>query len=273
MFISLKFHILFIDMIFMFYFFILIFQLEQGPSTMHRDHKRNSQKNLNDPSTNDKSKIKNSFSDETCLHNNNYNTNNNKQDSLRKRQQQQQQTSPYSKSVDSLKDKRKEIYQEISAFRKQYHSSPRSPNFSPELLSTTTTTTSTTNNSNNNNKNKPKNESTDRMKASSKAAAAGSKESVVMISPRKTKSLSPNLRYQKSDSRSNVLKTPPSYTTISSTTIEDNHKQQQYRVADKTRSGMMAVTVPTKSRTDKMDLEHQRLMRAKKIASEALKVI
>ena len=217
---------------------------------MHRDHKRNSQKDLNDPNIDDKSKIKNSLSDETCLHNNN-----NKQESPRK--QQQQRTSPYSKSVDSLKDKRKEICQELSNFRKKYYKSPRSPNFSPELLSTTTTTT-------NNNKNKTKNEMTDRMKASSTVSTktVGSKESVVMISPRKTKSLSPNLRYRKSDSRSNLMKTPPSHTTSSST----------MEVADKTRSGMLAITVPTKSRTDKMDLEHQRLMRAKKIASEALKV-
>lgn len=221
---------------------------------MHRDHKRNSQKDLNDPNINDKSKIKNSFSDETCLHNNN----NNKRDSPRK---QQQRTSPYSKSVDSLKDKRKEICQEISAFRKKYYKSPRSPNFSPELLSTTTTNNTTTNTT----KIKTKNEITDRMKASSTASTkttTGSKESVVMISPRKTKSLSPNLRYRKSDSRSNVLKTPPSHTTNSPT----------MDVADKTRSGTMAVTIPTKSKTDKMDLEHQRLMRAKKIASEALKV-
>ena len=89
---------------------------------------------------------------------------------------------------------------------------------------------------------------------------------MVIVSPRKTKSLSPNLSTRKSlESRSSSSKTPDA----------DKLQHQPVKIwPDKTRSGtMVSGTVPSKSKTDKMDLEHQRLMRAKKIASEALKVI
>ena len=222
------------------------FQLEQGPNTMHREHKRNSQKDLDDPNTNNKSKTQNSFSAGARLH---HNRNNNKQDGPGKKQRE----SPYSKSsVNSLEDKRKEICEELTAFRKKYNST-RPPNFTNSNNGNTTSSSS-------------KNEIADRLKTS--PASNNSKGSIVVISPRKTKSLSPNLRRR----GSNVLKTPPS-AAILTTEDKQQQQQQQLKTADKTRSGTAAATaIPVKSRTEKMDLEHQRLVRVKKIALEALKV-
>ena len=224
------------------------FQLEQGPNTMHREHKRNSQKDLNDPNTNNKSKTQNSFSAEARLH---HNRNNNKQDGPGKKQRE----SPYSKSsVNSLEDKRKEIFEELTAFRKKYNST-RPPNFTNSNNGNTTSSSSS------------KNEIADRLKTS--PASNNSKGSNAVISPRKTKSLSPNLRRR----CSNILKTPPSAAILTTEDKLQQQQQQQLKTADKTRSGTTAATaIPVKSKTEKMDLEHQRLMRAKKIALEALKV-
>jgi len=163
--------------------------------------------------------------------------------------------SSYSKSLqglNSFKEKRKMLSLEFAAFRKKCNKST-----SPQLFRSTSINTSF-----------------EKFSDSPTANPAKTTENnVVVISPRKIiKSLSPTPLHRvvkavrtKSTELTHASSLPSSRKEKDSSEVNqsENGKQQ-------TRGNPVTLS---KSKTEKMDLEHQRMMRAKKIASEALKVL
>ncbi|XP_066922396.1 protein monoglycylase TTLL8-like [Clytia hemisphaerica] len=214
-------------------------KIEQGPSTIHSDHKRNSSKDLNEPHPpTSKQDITNSYSDDTCL---------------KKKQQKliKKSSSPYTKSLDGLssfKEKRKELSQELAAFRKKYTKSK-----SPNKTITQDTAINRT-------------DKLDTLSGNidSDSPTTSSKTNIVVVSPCKaTKSCSPPPMRSKS---------PNNYMT--STKSKDMKLASDDITPLHPRSGTFppaGAVVSYRTRTDRMDFEHQRMIRTKKLASEALK--
>ena len=208
---------------------------------MHPNHKRSfhSKSDLNEPDKNSNAKLKNSLSDETCLNNNN----------------KTMKQSPCSKSLDGLNsfnEKKKELSHEFAVFRKKCKQST-----SPKLFRSMSEKRSDSPTAN--------------------PMRMSKSNGVVTISPRKiVKSLSPTLPNKKTEI-ARVLKAAKTKSTelnqASSNLKEEDPSPEINKLEnEKQQTRANPVTSPSKSKTDKMDLEHQRMMRAKRIASEALKV-